>query len=108
MSKVNELMDQIAVKRAELKSVFEGAEDGKYTSDQKEEIKSRNDELAELVEDLNIEKKKASNEKALEVDSKPVVIEAPALCPIPVLFTVPLLPSSTLSSEPPLRDPSHR
>ena len=72
MSKVNELMDQIAVKRAELKSVFEGAEDGKYTSDQKEEIKSRNDELAELVEDLNIEKKKASNEKALEVDSKPV------------------------------------
>jgi uncharacterized protein YoxC len=72
MSKQNELMDQIAVKRAELKSVFESAEDGKYTSEQKEEIKSRNDELAELVEDLSIEKKKASNEKALEVDSKPV------------------------------------
>lgn len=64
-------MDQIAVKRAELKSVFESAEDGKYTSEQKEEIKSRNDELAELVEDLNIEKKKLSNEKALD-DSKPV------------------------------------
>ena len=65
-------MDQIAAKRAELKSVFESAEDGKYTSEQKEEIKSRNDELAELVEDLSIEKKKASNEKALEEDSKPV------------------------------------
>ena len=65
-------MDKIAAKRAELKSVFESAEDGKYTSEQKEEIKSRNDELAELVEDLSIEKKKASNEKALEEDSKPV------------------------------------
>ena len=65
-------MDQIAAKRTELKSVFESAEDGKYTSEQKEEIKSRNDELAELVEDLNIEKKKAQNEKALEEDSKPV------------------------------------
>ncbi len=65
-------MDKIAAKRTELKSVFESAEDGKYTSEQKEEIKSRNDELAELVEDLSIEKKKASNEKALEEDSKPV------------------------------------
>ena len=65
-------MDKIAAKRTELKTVFESAEDGKYTSDQKEEIKSRNDELAELVEDLNIEKKKAQNEKALEEDSKPV------------------------------------
>ena len=65
-------MDQIAAKRTELKSVFEANEDGKYTSEQKEEIKSRNDELAELVEDLNIEKKKASNEKALQEDSKPV------------------------------------
>jgi len=72
MSNQKELMDQIAAKRAELKSVFESAEDGKYTSEQKEEIKSRNDELAELVEDLSIEKKKASNEKALEEDSKPV------------------------------------
>ncbi len=65
-------MDKIAAKRTELKSVFESAEDGKYTSEQKEEIKSRNDELAELVEDLSIEKKKAQNEKALEEDSKPV------------------------------------
>jgi len=72
MSNQNELMDQIAAKRAELKSVFESAEDGKYTSEQKEEIKSRNDELAELVEDLSIEKKKLQNEKALEEDSKPV------------------------------------
>ena len=72
MSNQNELMDKIAAKRAELKSVFESAEDGKYTSEQKEEIKSRNDELAELVEDLSIEKKKAQNEKALEEDSKPV------------------------------------
>jgi len=72
MSNQNELMDKIAAKRAELKSVFESDTDGKYTSEQKEEIKSRNDELAELVEDLNIEKKKLSNEKALEEDSKPV------------------------------------
>tara|TARA_B100001113_G_scaffold173915_1_gene142505 strand:- start:9100 stop:10323 length:1224 start_codon:yes stop_codon:yes gene_type:complete len=72
MSNQKELMDKIAAKRTELKTVFESAEDGKYTSDQKEEIKSRNDELAELVEDLNIEKKKAQNEKALEEDSKPV------------------------------------
>tara|TARA_R100001460_G_scaffold101187_2_gene145028 strand:+ start:1872 stop:3095 length:1224 start_codon:yes stop_codon:yes gene_type:complete len=72
MSNQKELMDQIAAKRTELKSVFESNEDGKYTSEQKEEIKSRNDELAELVEDLSIEKKKAQNEKALEEDSKPV------------------------------------
>jgi len=72
MSNKKELMDQIAAKRAELKSVFESDTDGKYTSEQKEEIKSRNDELAELVEDLSIEKKKLSNEKALEEDSKPV------------------------------------
>ena len=65
-------MDKIAAKRTELKSVFESDTDGKYTSEQKEEIKSRNDELAELVEDLNIEKKKLQNEKALEEDSKPV------------------------------------
>jgi HK97 family phage major capsid protein len=72
MSNQNELMDKIAAKRAELKSVFESNEDGKYSAEQKEEIKSRNDELAELVEDLNIEKKKLQNEKALEEDSKPV------------------------------------
>ena len=65
-------MDKIAAKRAELKSVFESAEDGKYSAEQKEEIKSRNDELAELVEDLSIEKKKLQNEKALDEDSKPV------------------------------------
>ena len=65
-------MDKIAAKRTELKSVFESDTDGKYTSEQKEEIKSRNDELAELVEDLSIEKKKSQNEKALEEDSKPV------------------------------------
>ena len=72
MSNQNELMDKIAAKRTELKSVFESAEDGKYTSEQKEEIKKRNDELAELVEDVSIEKKKLQNEKALEEDSKPV------------------------------------
>src|SRR6056300_26663 len=72
MGKINELMDQVAAKRTELKSVFEANEDGKYTSEQKEKIKSRNDELAELVEDLSIEKKKAQNEKALAEDSKPV------------------------------------
>jgi len=72
MSNQNELMDKIAAKRAEIKSVFESAEDGKYSAEQKEEIKSRNDELAELVEDLSIEKKKLQNEKALDEDSKPV------------------------------------
>ena len=72
MSKVNELMDQIAAKRTELKSVFENNVDGKYTSEQKEEIKKRNDELGELVEDLGIEKKKIQNAKAIEEDMKPV------------------------------------
>ena len=72
MSKVNELMDQIAAKRTELKSVFENNVDGKYTSEQKEEIKKRNDELGELVEDLSIEKKKIQNAKAIEEDMKPV------------------------------------
>ena len=64
MGKINELMDQVAAKRTELKSVFEANEDGKYTSEQKEEIKSRNDELAELVEDLSIEKKKSSKRES--------------------------------------------
>ena len=72
MSEVKELMDKIAAKRTELKEVFESTEDGKYTSEQKEEIKKRNDELAELVEDVSIEKKKLQNEKALDEDSKPV------------------------------------
>ena len=71
-NKVNELMDQIAAKRTELKSVFEDNVDGKYTSEQKEEIKKRNDELGELVEDLGIEKKKIQNAKAIEEDMKPV------------------------------------
>ena len=35
MSNQKELMDKIAAKRTELKSVFESAEDGKYTSEQK-------------------------------------------------------------------------
>jgi len=65
-------MDQIAAKRTELKSVFEDNVDGKYTSEQKEEIKKRNDELGELVEDLGIEKKKIQNAKAIEEDMKPV------------------------------------
>ena len=61
MSEVKELMDKIAAKRTELKEVFESTEDGKYTSEQKEEIKKSNDELAELVEDVSIEKKKLQN-----------------------------------------------
>ena len=73
-------MDKVASKRTELKEVFESAEDGKYTSEQKEEIKRRNDELAELVEDVSIEKKKLQNEKALEEDSKPVA-EMPQAAP---------------------------
>ena len=80
MSEIKELMDKVASKRTELKEVFESAEDGKYTSEQKEEIKRRNDELAELVEDVSIEKKKLQNEKALEEDSKPVA-EMPQAAP---------------------------
>jgi len=72
MSKVNELKDQIAQSREELKAAFDSQEDGKYTAEAKEKIKGLNTELAGLVDDLKIEEAKANNEKAMEVDPTPV------------------------------------
>ena len=72
MSKVNELKDQIAKSREELKTAFDSQEDGKYTAEAKEKIKGLNTELAGLVDDLKIEEAKANNEKAMEVDPTPV------------------------------------
>ena len=44
---------------------------GKYTSDQKEAIARRNEELTELVETVNLKSAQAKNEKAMEIDSEP-------------------------------------
>lgn len=77
MSKVQELKEQIAKSREELKSVFDApAEDGKYSHDQKEKIKGLNDELATSLDELKIEESKAANAKAMEVDNQ-VVNELP-------------------------------
>ena len=84
MSKVEELRENIAKSREELKSVFDApAEDGKYSADQKEKIKGLNEELAGSLDELKIEESKAANEKAMEIDNEvvnelPVVEEAPA------------------------------
>ena len=84
MNKVNELKEQIAKSREELKSVFETpAEDGKYSADQKEKIKGLNTELSDSLEELKIEESKAANKKAMEiaeevVNELPVVESAPA------------------------------
>lgn len=77
MSKVQELKEQIAKSREELKSVFDApAEDGKYSHDQKEKIKGLNDELATSLDELKIEESKAANAKAMEIDNE-VVNELP-------------------------------
>lgn len=84
MSKVQELRENIAKSREELKSVFDApAEEGKYSNDQKEKIKGLNEELAGSLDELKIEESKAANEKAMEVSNEvvnelPVVEEAPA------------------------------
>ena len=84
MSKVEELRENIAKSREELKSVFDApAEEGKYSHDQKEKIKGLNEELAGSLDELKIEESKAANEKAMEVSNEvvnelPVVEEAPA------------------------------
>jgi HK97 family phage major capsid protein len=84
MSKVQELRENIAKSREELKSVFDApAEEGKYSHDQKEKIKGLNEELAGSLDELKIEESKAANEKAMEVSNEvvnelPVVEEAPA------------------------------
>lgn len=69
---IKDLREKVAAKRAELKELFEANEDGKYTAEQKGEIQSRNEELAGLVEEVNILSAKAANEKAMDVDSEPV------------------------------------
>jgi HK97 family phage major capsid protein len=84
VSKVQELRENIAKSREELKSVFDApAEEGKYSNDQKEKIKGLNEELAGSLDELKIEESKAANEKAMEVSNEvvnelPVVEEAPA------------------------------
>ena len=72
MSKAQELKDQIAKSRDELKGVFDAAEDGKYSAEAKEKIKGLNTELAGLVDDLKVEEAKVSNEKAMEIANEPV------------------------------------
>ena len=72
MSKAQELKEQIAQSREELKAAFETQEDGKYTAEAKEKIKGLNTELAGLVDDLKIEEAKVQNEKAMEIANEPV------------------------------------
>jgi len=69
---IKELREKVAAKRAELKELFDAKEGGKYTSEQKGEIQTRNDELAGLVEEVNLLSAKSSNEKAMNEDSEPV------------------------------------
>jgi len=79
VSKVEELRENIAKSREELKSVFDApAEDGKYSHDQKEKIKGLNEELSGSLDELKIEESKAANEKAMEVDNE-VVNELPVV-----------------------------
>ena len=68
MNKVTELKEQIAKSREELKTVFEApAEEGKYSSDQKDKIKGLNTELSDSLDELKIEESKVANEKAMEI-----------------------------------------
>ena len=68
---IKDLREKLAAKRVELKELFDSAEMGKYTSEQKEAIARRNEELTELVETVNLKSAQAKNEKAMEVDSEP-------------------------------------
>ncbi len=72
MADIKELREKVAAKRAELKELFEANEDGKYSAEQKGEIQTRNEELAGLVEEVNILSAKNANEKAMSDDSEPV------------------------------------
>jgi len=73
VSKVEELRENIAKSREELKSVFDApADNGKYSHDQKEKIKGLNEELATSLDELKIEESKAANAKAMEVDADAV------------------------------------
>ena len=68
---IKDLREKLAAKRVELKELFDSAEMGKYTSEQKEAIARRNEELTELVETVNLKSAQAKNEKAMEIDSEP-------------------------------------
>ena len=71
MSKVEELRENIAKSREELKSVFDApAEDGKYSHDQKEKIKGLNEELSDSLDELKIEESKASMRKLWKLTTK--------------------------------------
>ena len=70
--KSNEIKEQIAQSREELKGIFDSSQDGKYTPEAKEKIKGLNTELAGLVDDLKVEEAKVSNEKAMEIANEPV------------------------------------
>ncbi len=74
MSKVQELKEQIAKSREELKAAFDTSEDGKYTPEAK--IKGLNTELAGLVDDLKVENAKAENEKAMEIQAEEAPVNA--------------------------------
>jgi len=66
VSDIKDLREKLAAKRVEMKELFEAAdENGKYTSDQKEAISKRNEELAGLVEEVNLKSAQAKNEKAI-------------------------------------------
>jgi len=72
VSKAQELKEQIAKSREELKAAFDSQEDGKYTAEAKEKIKGLNTELAGLVDDLKVEEAKVQNEKAMQIANEPV------------------------------------
>ena len=78
MSDIKDLREKLAAKRVELKELFESSEDGKYSTEQKEEIGKRNEELASLVEEtVNLKSAQAKNEKAIDADSQPVASNFP-------------------------------
>ena len=77
MSDIKDLREKLAAKRVELKELFESSEDGKYSTEQKNEIGKRNEELASLVEEVNLKSAQAKNEKAIDADSQPVASNFP-------------------------------
>jgi len=42
MSDIKDLREKLAAKRVELKELFESSEDGKYSTEQKNEIETKN------------------------------------------------------------------
>ena len=67
---MNEISKSLQEKRAQLKDVFDSAdENGKYTHEQKEAINQLNTELADLTDEAKLESTKAKNEKAMETSA---------------------------------------